>query len=157
MNVGGQVRAYANTCPHQAGPLDEGDFDGETLVCEVRADVQFSRLDQEGHHHGGPGGSGAGVRQAARFREQMHPLAPQHRGQHRRISGLGGGHHLEEEIVPVATGGDARLTQPAVELCPAGLGDLVDQPVRLSAPATSTHRTPARSSACWPRCAGRTR
>ena len=33
MNVGGQVRAYANTCPHQAGPLDEGDFDGETLVC----------------------------------------------------------------------------------------------------------------------------
>ena len=26
MNVGGQVRAYANTCPHQAGPLDEGDF-----------------------------------------------------------------------------------------------------------------------------------
>ncbi|HZC61807.1 MAG TPA: Rieske 2Fe-2S domain-containing protein [Streptosporangiaceae bacterium] len=33
MNVGGEVRAYANTCPHQAGPLDEGDFDGETLVC----------------------------------------------------------------------------------------------------------------------------
>jgi toluene monooxygenase system ferredoxin subunit len=33
MNVDGQVRAYANTCPHQAGPLDEGDFDGETLVC----------------------------------------------------------------------------------------------------------------------------
>ena len=29
INVGGQVRAYANTCPHQAGPLDEGDFDGE--------------------------------------------------------------------------------------------------------------------------------
>ena len=33
INVGGQVRAYANTCPHQAGPLDEGDFDGETLIC----------------------------------------------------------------------------------------------------------------------------
>ena len=33
MNVDGQVRAYANTCPHQAGPLDEGDFDGVTLVC----------------------------------------------------------------------------------------------------------------------------
>ena len=33
INVDGQVRAYANTCPHQAGPLDEGDFDGETLVC----------------------------------------------------------------------------------------------------------------------------
>ncbi len=33
INVAGQVRAYANTCPHQAGPLDEGDFDGETLIC----------------------------------------------------------------------------------------------------------------------------
>ncbi len=33
INVGGQVRAYANTCPHQAGPLDEGDFDGESLIC----------------------------------------------------------------------------------------------------------------------------
>jgi toluene monooxygenase system ferredoxin subunit len=33
MNVGGQVRAYANQCPHQEGPLDEGDFDGEILTC----------------------------------------------------------------------------------------------------------------------------
>jgi toluene monooxygenase system ferredoxin subunit len=33
MNVGGEVRAYANECPHQAGPLDEGDFDGEILTC----------------------------------------------------------------------------------------------------------------------------
>jgi toluene monooxygenase system ferredoxin subunit len=33
INVAGQVRAYSNRCPHQAGPLDEGDFDGETLTC----------------------------------------------------------------------------------------------------------------------------
>jgi toluene monooxygenase system ferredoxin subunit len=33
INVGGQVRAYANRCPHQAGALDEGDFDGATLTC----------------------------------------------------------------------------------------------------------------------------
>lgn len=33
INVGGQVRAYSNRCPHQAGALDEGDFDGEKLTC----------------------------------------------------------------------------------------------------------------------------
>ncbi len=33
MNVDGQVRAYANRCPHQAWVLDEGDFDGEKLTC----------------------------------------------------------------------------------------------------------------------------
>ncbi|MEV7502707.1 Rieske 2Fe-2S domain-containing protein [Streptomyces sp. NPDC093018] len=33
VNVGGEIRAYQNRCPHQAWALDEGDFDGETLVC----------------------------------------------------------------------------------------------------------------------------
>ena len=33
INLDGQVHAYANECPHQAGPLDEGDLDGETLTC----------------------------------------------------------------------------------------------------------------------------
>jgi toluene monooxygenase system ferredoxin subunit len=33
VNVGGQVRAYSNRCPHQASALDEGDLDGETLTC----------------------------------------------------------------------------------------------------------------------------
>jgi len=33
VNIAGQVRAYANQCPHQAGPLDEGVLDGGTLTC----------------------------------------------------------------------------------------------------------------------------
>jgi toluene monooxygenase system ferredoxin subunit len=33
VNVDGEVRAYANRCPHQASALDEGDLDGETLTC----------------------------------------------------------------------------------------------------------------------------
>ena len=33
VNVSGEVRAYRNVCPHQASPLDEGDFDGDTITC----------------------------------------------------------------------------------------------------------------------------
>lgn len=33
VNVDGNVRAYANRCPHQASALDEGDLDGQTLTC----------------------------------------------------------------------------------------------------------------------------
>ena len=33
INVAGQVRAYTNLCPHQDGPLADGDFDGQTLTC----------------------------------------------------------------------------------------------------------------------------
>ena len=33
LNVGGRVVAYQGRCPHQETPLDEADFDGETLVC----------------------------------------------------------------------------------------------------------------------------
>jgi toluene monooxygenase system ferredoxin subunit len=31
--AGARAASYANECPHQSGPLDEGDFDGETLTC----------------------------------------------------------------------------------------------------------------------------
>jgi toluene monooxygenase system ferredoxin subunit len=33
VNLDGDVRAYANRCPHQASALDAGDLDGETLTC----------------------------------------------------------------------------------------------------------------------------
>lgn len=32
-NVGGKVSAIDNTCPHQGGPLGEGDLDGTAVVC----------------------------------------------------------------------------------------------------------------------------
>ncbi len=33
VNADGEVRAYFNQCPHQAWPLNDGDFDGEKIVC----------------------------------------------------------------------------------------------------------------------------
>ncbi len=33
VNIGGEVRAYENRCPHQEWPLDEGDLDGRELTC----------------------------------------------------------------------------------------------------------------------------
>ena len=33
VNIGGDLQAYTNVCPHQASALDEGDFDGETITC----------------------------------------------------------------------------------------------------------------------------
>jgi toluene monooxygenase system ferredoxin subunit len=33
VNLDGRIRAYENRCPHQGGALDEGDFDGSTIVC----------------------------------------------------------------------------------------------------------------------------
>ncbi len=33
VNVDGDVHAYSNRCPHQASALDEGDLDGEKLIC----------------------------------------------------------------------------------------------------------------------------
>jgi toluene monooxygenase system ferredoxin subunit len=33
INIDGDVCAYHNRCPHQAGRLDEGDFDGEKITC----------------------------------------------------------------------------------------------------------------------------
>ena len=32
-NVEGKVFATTNICPHQGGPLDEGELDGNTIVC----------------------------------------------------------------------------------------------------------------------------
>ena len=51
----------------------------------------------------------------------MYPLAPQHGGEGVRIPGLGGGHHLEEEVVPVATGAHVRLSQRSSSARPAGV------------------------------------
>jgi toluene monooxygenase system ferredoxin subunit len=33
LNVGGEIRAYANRCPHQASPLDDGLFEDGVLTC----------------------------------------------------------------------------------------------------------------------------
>lgn len=33
MNVGGELRAYRNRCPHQEWALDEGEFEDGTLTC----------------------------------------------------------------------------------------------------------------------------
>lgn len=33
VNIDGDVRAYENRCPHQAWALDEGEFDGEKIIC----------------------------------------------------------------------------------------------------------------------------
>lgn len=35
--VGGQLRAYENVCPHQGGPIGEGICDGETVTCPWHA------------------------------------------------------------------------------------------------------------------------
>jgi ABC-type ATPase involved in cell division len=81
---------------------------------EVGADVQFGRGDQQGDHRRA-GGERSGVAQAAQFLEQVSALAAEHAGQRRRIARVRGGHHLEEEVVPVAASVAARLAQPAVE------------------------------------------
>jgi toluene monooxygenase system ferredoxin subunit len=47
INVDGEVNAYQNRCPHQAWPLDEGDFDGETLTC-IRHMWQFDAASGRG-------------------------------------------------------------------------------------------------------------
>ena len=36
-DVGGQLRAYENVCPHQGGPIGEGIVDGETITCPWHA------------------------------------------------------------------------------------------------------------------------
>ena len=32
-NVGGTVYAIEDTCPHQGGPLSEGEMEGTTVIC----------------------------------------------------------------------------------------------------------------------------
>lgn len=34
-NSGGTVYAVSSICPHQGGPLDEGELDGDTLICPL--------------------------------------------------------------------------------------------------------------------------
>jgi nitrite reductase (NADH) small subunit len=36
-DVGGELRAYENCCPHQGGPIGEGIVDGETVTCPWHA------------------------------------------------------------------------------------------------------------------------
>ena len=36
-DVGGELRAYENVCPHQGGPIGEGIVDGETVTCPWHA------------------------------------------------------------------------------------------------------------------------
>ena len=38
-NVDGTFHAFGNTCTHVGGPLEEGDLDGETIVCPWHASV----------------------------------------------------------------------------------------------------------------------
>lgn len=35
LNVGGDIKAYYGLCPHALSRLEEGDFDGEILVCSA--------------------------------------------------------------------------------------------------------------------------
>ncbi len=32
-NVGGEFFAFSNTCPHEGGPLSEGELDGDLVAC----------------------------------------------------------------------------------------------------------------------------
>jgi nitrite reductase (NADH) small subunit len=36
-DVAGELRAYANCCPHQGGPIGEGIVDGDTVTCPWHA------------------------------------------------------------------------------------------------------------------------
>ena len=36
-DLGGELRAYENCCPHQGGPIGEGIVDGETVTCPWHA------------------------------------------------------------------------------------------------------------------------
>ena len=36
-NIGGQLYAFDNSCPHRGGPLCEGDLDGHVLYCPQHA------------------------------------------------------------------------------------------------------------------------
>jgi nitrite reductase (NADH) small subunit len=36
-DVGGELRAYENCCPHQGGPIGEGIVEGETVTCPWHA------------------------------------------------------------------------------------------------------------------------
>lgn len=47
LNCDGEVRAYKNRCPHQDWALDEGDFDGRTLICS-RHMWEFDALTGDG-------------------------------------------------------------------------------------------------------------
>jgi len=47
VNTDGEVKAYENRCSHQEWPLDDGDFDGETITCS-RHSWEFDSLTGQG-------------------------------------------------------------------------------------------------------------
>jgi toluene monooxygenase system ferredoxin subunit len=51
MNVGGEVRAYVDRCPHLASRLSEGDLDGCTLTCAMHL-WEFDALTGKGTNPG---------------------------------------------------------------------------------------------------------
>ena len=65
------------------------------------------------------------------FPEQVSTLPAQDAVQRFRVTRLNGRHQLEEEVVAVTAPPSARLAQPAVQLGPAGRGQVMDDPVWL--------------------------
>jgi toluene monooxygenase system ferredoxin subunit len=47
LNVGGEVVAFEDRCPHVANPLSSGSFDGELLVCAAHQ-WTFTAVDGQG-------------------------------------------------------------------------------------------------------------
>lgn len=50
VNLGDQIYALDDSCPHEAGPLSEGDIDGTDLVCPWHAshfDVRTGRVTMD--------------------------------------------------------------------------------------------------------------
>jgi toluene monooxygenase system ferredoxin subunit len=47
LNVGGEVKAYEDRCPHLSSKLSEGDFDGTTLMCSTHL-WEFDCMTGEG-------------------------------------------------------------------------------------------------------------
>ncbi|WP_267593674.1 Rieske (2Fe-2S) protein [Carbonactinospora thermoautotrophica] len=51
LNVGGEVRAFEDRCPHLGSPLSDGDLDGCTLTCAMHL-WEFDALTGKGINPG---------------------------------------------------------------------------------------------------------
>lgn len=51
MNIGGEIRAYQDRCPHLGSRLSEGDLDGSTLTCAAHL-WEFDVLTGKGTNPG---------------------------------------------------------------------------------------------------------
>jgi hypothetical protein len=96
---------------------------------EVGADVQLGGGDQQQLHRG-RAGQAARPGQAVQFAQQVGTLAVEHVGQRGLVTRSRGGHHLQEEVVPVPVGADGWFGQPAIKFGSAGRGEPVYQPIR---------------------------